>query len=146
MDEVVTRIKVERYTMGIHVEVVLGSPSTAGVSDWTRCTFKPERLIANAPCEGMFEIESATVDEVDVMCTEQGEERFPSRDAYFFLYDSTGRTIDAPVCEHGVGMRVRYTGKLPDRKNADGTPVYAAGQKFFFILSFTGTARKQSKE
>lgn len=121
-------ILVERYSMSISAEIVLGEPKAFRVRDWTSRTFEPHRIVANAPCEGFVMIDDASVDNIDVLLDDNGMERFESHDAHHF--SGEGKKIKPYLCEHGLGMYIKYTGLVPER--------FEKGQTFLFCLSFRG--------
>lgn len=129
-------IRIERYSMGLSVEIVLGEPKDFRVRDWTSCTFKPAMMVANAPCEAFVEIESACVDNIDVLLNDDGSERFESHDAYYFFAKGEGRAIKPYLCEHGLSMSIKYTGVIPEG--------FQPGRRFLFCLSFSGPAVMKS--
>jgi hypothetical protein len=61
---------------------------------------------------------------------EDGTERFESRDAYYFLNEWRGRKIKPQLCDHGLSMRIKYTGVVPEG--------FERGRPFTFMLSFQG--------
>jgi len=118
--------KVERYSMGIAAPLVFGVASDFEVQQWCDIDFQPDRATTNVSCPGMVVNLEAQVDNVTVIGFSE------LIDAYVFSASrpSSDDKFKSPVMRHGMKMRGKYTGLVPDG--------YKAGQAFTFRLNFVG--------
>ena len=154
----------QHYTRGLNVELTLGEAKAFEVRDWIAATIVVHRICANAPCEGFVKLEDVVVDNVSVLMKrrpnfrpesafatraeyeahfDKEEKHFETNDAHYFSvqHKSTvgeegwGRAIEPTLCEHGVAMRISYSGLVPEG--------YERGRKFLFGVSFSGPMRNR---
>lgn len=107
------------YSFSLGTTLKLGKAATFEVRDWTMRSFQPKKLMMNAATWGFVTIDMLLVDSVDILVDERGEDRFPCRDALAFSHIDEelrvcGVDIISPPCRHGVYLRGRYTGLIPD--------------------------------
>lgn len=101
-----SKIKVERYTFSVSKEIVLGSPCTFEMANWPDVNLRPQNLVMNAPCAGMFIIEDLRVANVSCMIGGPADAQ---------AYSVPGIKVDLPTMSPANRMtaRVRYTGLVP---------------------------------
>lgn len=103
-------LKVERYTFSLNKDVVLGSPCSFYMVNMPDVNFRPQDLVMNAPCPGMFIVEDLRVANVSA---------FIGGPADAAAYSAPGIKLDLPTLTPANKMtaRVRYTGLVPPPYN-----------------------------
>ncbi|MFI5246186.1 MAG: hypothetical protein ACHQQR_13215 [Gemmatimonadales bacterium] len=95
------------YARGLNATIVLGTPSTFEMRDWTERTYDVDSYEVNAPCPGFVFLIRVSIDGDDVLGDADAVDAFANR-------------IGAPAkfrprhCEHGASVSGRYSGLVPE--------------------------------
>jgi hypothetical protein len=130
--------------MGVGVDLILGKPQDFEVSQWTRTDFEVEYIVANAPVLDFVMVQGVQVDVFELLydheCDPKTKDPFYALDAFDFtprgVYpndEPKHHKVEPTLCKHGVSIRGKYTGLVPEG--------HQAGDKFKFIVGFKGTGR-----
>lgn len=100
-----SKCKVERYSLGLHTDIDLGTSGPFAMMDSPDVMFRPQEVCINASTPGMFLIQSILVGNVNVLIGGQ-------EDAYNWR---NKRRVDWPTLSpaNKIVITGSYTGKIP---------------------------------
>ena len=125
-------MKVERYSFTLTAVLTLGEPQEFGTKEWTMRKFEVRNVLSNAPCPGFAILEDVVADGIALSPFQAA-----TVDAYAFRMQEGGLEVDSVLCDHGMAMRGKYSGLIPEG--------LSPGQKFVLTITLQGPTGESLK-